>query len=206
MAPSTRRSHRAAQLSVLAVVAVVCTVALLLAPPAEARPTKEDLIVTMKNARDAFSNPKLNGRYKATTLFLDHIIPQMETDWNPTEGFLDEVNGKTLLMPDDVTLAAAAPDVLYDMVRPTLKPRDVESQYMPLIRANLLDGVYEEEDIKAAKVLKDANGRVVGKVEVEESSQKKVAIGNAKAKVKHPAIFRGKLGIVHGVDAVQAVS
>ncbi|CAI7773049.1 unnamed protein product [Closterium sp. NIES-53] len=149
------------QLTILA----VCTLAFLLAPVA-ARPTKGDFIAEVKKARDALNDPKLNGRHRASVTFLDNIIPQMETDWNPTDDFLDKADRKTVLIPEDLAIASAVPDALYSMMKPSVKPSEVRS-YKSLIRANILDGLYEEGDIKGAKDLKDVNGRKLDKSKLE---------------------------------------
>ncbi|CAI5494807.1 unnamed protein product [Closterium sp. Naga37s-1] len=167
-------------------VLAVCTLALLLAPAA-ARPTKGDFIAEVKKARDALNDPKLNGRHRASVTFLDNIIPQMETDWNPTDDFLDKADRKTVLIPEDVAIASAVPDALYSMIKPSVKPSEVRS-YKSLIRANILDGLYEESDIKSAKDLKDVNGRKVDK---------------SRVKIKGGKLFRGKFFILQEVDSVQ---
>ncbi|CAI7801732.1 unnamed protein product [Closterium sp. NIES-53] len=183
------------QLSVL----TLCTLALLLAPAA-ARPNKEEFIYEIKQARDALKDHKLNNKYHATRALLDHVISQLETDWNPTDDFLNKVDHKTVLVLEDRAIASAAPDVLAFMVK-----RDEVDAYSRLFRANMLDGVYEEADIANASGLKDVNGHGVNKNEMVDAKTrvKKVKIGKAKAKVKVPAIFRGRFLVIHGVDAVQ---
>ncbi|CAI5459395.1 unnamed protein product, partial [Closterium sp. Yama58-4] len=119
--------------------------ALLLAPAAAKRPTKEQLIVEFKKARDAIKNPKLNGRHRASGVFLDHLIPQLETNWNPTDAFLDSANGKTILLPEDTAIGSAGPGALYNMMKPDMKRQEVRP-YAPWIRANILNGVYADEN------------------------------------------------------------
>ncbi|CAI5518963.1 unnamed protein product [Closterium sp. Naga37s-1] len=187
----------------LSVLAAVCTLALLLASAA-ARPSKEDLINEVKAAREALNDPKLNGKYKSSGAFVDQLVPILETDWNPTDAYLANTEGKTVLLPDDTAIASAAPDAVTTFAKSKFKRGDVTS-YGNWIRANMLDGVYEEDDINNAKDLKNANGHSVGTAEILDSKtgKKKVAIGKGKAKIKTPTIFRGKIFIMHGVDAVQ---
>ncbi|CAI5463713.1 unnamed protein product [Closterium sp. Yama58-4] len=187
----------------LSVLAAVCTLTWLLASAA-ARPTKEDLINEVKAAREALNDPKLNGKYKSSGAFLDQLVPILETDWNPTDTYLANTEGKTVLLPDDTAIASAAPDAVTTFTKSKFKRSDV-TPYGNWIRANILDGVYEEDDLKTAKGLKNANGRRVDTAEVvdSKSGRKKVTIGKGKAKIKEQAIFRGKLFIIHGVDAVQ---
>ncbi|CAI5518956.1 unnamed protein product [Closterium sp. Naga37s-1] len=198
--PGLRAMGLSRQLSVLA---AVCTLAWLLAS-ATARPSKEDLINEVKAAKEAINDPKMNGRYKSSVTFLDHLVPIMETDWNPPDAYLANTEGKTVLLPDDTAIASAAPDAVTTFTKSKFKRGDV-TPYGNWIRANILDGVYEEDDLKTAKGLKNANGRSVGTEEVldSKSGRKKVTIGKGKAKIKEQAIFRGKLFIIHGVDAVQ---
>ncbi|CAI5944370.1 unnamed protein product [Closterium sp. NIES-64] len=188
----------------LSVLAAVCTLAWLLALPAAARPSKEDLINEVKAAKEAINNPKLNGRYKSSVTFLDNLVPIMETDWNPPDAYLANTEGKTVLLPDDMAIASAAPEAVTMFTKSKFKRSDV-TPYGNWIRANILDGVYEEDDLKTAKGLKNANGRRVDSAEVvdSKSGRKKVTIGKGKAKIKEQTIFRGKLFIIHGVDAVQ---
>ncbi|CAI5522769.1 unnamed protein product [Closterium sp. Naga37s-1] len=187
------------QLSVLA----LCTLASLLAPAA-ARPTKEDFIDELKKTRDALADSKLNNRYYATHTLLDHVIPQLETDWNPNEDFLNKVDKKTFMLPEDSAVASSAPDALAMMVKTGMKRGDVDP-FTKLFRAQMLDGVYEEDDIARASKLTDVNGRTVGKDEVVDAKTKakKVRIGKGKAKIKHSGIFRGRFLTIHGVDASQ---
>ncbi|CAI5495433.1 unnamed protein product [Closterium sp. Naga37s-1] len=185
------------------VLAAVCTLALLLASAA-ARPSKEDLINEVKAAREALKDPKLNGKYKGSGAMMDQLVPILETDWNPTDSYLANTEGKTVLLPDDTAIASAAPDAVTTFATSKFKRSDV-TPYGNWIRANMLDGVYEEDDLKSAQGLKNANGHKVDTAEVLDSKtgKKKVAIGKGKAKIKEPTIFRGKIFIMHGVDAVQ---
>ncbi|CAI5463722.1 unnamed protein product [Closterium sp. Yama58-4] len=187
------------QLSVLA----LCTLASLLAPAA-ARPTKEDFIDELKQTRDALEDPKLNGRYSATHTLLNHVIPQLETDWNPNEDFLNKVDHKTMMLPEDRAIATSAPDALAMMVKTGMKRGDVDP-FTKLFRAQMLDGVYEEDDLAKASDLKDVNGRSVGTDQIVDATtkSKKVALGKGKAKVKNAGIFRGRFLTIHGVDASQ---
>ncbi|CAI5944316.1 unnamed protein product [Closterium sp. NIES-64] len=187
------------QLSVLA----LCTLASLLAPAA-ARPTKEEFIDELKQTRDALADPKLNGRYHATHTLLDHVIPQLETDWNPNEDFLNKVDHKTMLLPEDGVIASKAPDALAMMVKTGMRRGEVDP-YTKLFRAQMLDGVYEEDDLAKASNLKNVNGGSVGTDQIVDATtkSKKVAIGKGKAKIKHAGIFRGKFLTIHGVDASQ---
>ncbi|CAI5944358.1 unnamed protein product [Closterium sp. NIES-64] len=187
----------------LSALTAVCTFALLLASAA-ARPSKEDLINEVKAAREALNDPKLNGKYKSSGAMMDQIVPAMENDWNPPDEYLANTEGKTVLLPDDTAIVSAAPDMVTTFTRSKLT-RDEVTPYGKWIRANILDGVYEEDDLKFAKGLKNGNGHIVDTAEVVDSKtgKKKVAIGKGKAKIKTPTIFRGKLFIIHGVDAVQ---
>ncbi|CAI5944334.1 unnamed protein product [Closterium sp. NIES-64] len=193
------------QISVLAI-----TLVLLLAPAAAARrrPSKGQLIAEVKKARDALKNPKLNGRYRASSVLLDRLIPQLETNWNPTDAFLASADGKTVLLPEDSAIKSAAPNAIYNMVKPDLKRQELRS-YASWIRSNILDGVLpEEKDIATAKVLRDDNGRKVDTaVTVTPNGLggwiKKIRIGKGKAKIKHPKLFKGRFFVIHGVDGVQ---
>ncbi|CAI7880897.1 unnamed protein product [Closterium sp. NIES-54] len=128
------------QLSVLA----LCTLTSLLAPAA-ARPTKEDFIDELKKTRDALADSKLNNRYHATHTLLDHVIPQLETDWNPNEDFLNKVDHKTFMLPEDTAIATKAPDALAMMVKSGMRRGEVDP-FTKLFRAQMLDGVYDSED------------------------------------------------------------
>ncbi|CAI5457451.1 unnamed protein product [Closterium sp. Yama58-4] len=206
------------KLSVLA----LCALASLLVPAA-ALPTKEDFIDELKLTRDALSDSQLNNRYDATRTLLDHVIPQLETDWNPNDDFLKKVDHKTFMLPEDRAIATSAPDALAMMVNTGLKRGDVDP-FTKLFRAQMLDGVYpEEDDIAKASTLKDVNGRTVSKEEVVDTTtqvnamnigfgknkfkigkgKKRVRIGKGKAKIKVPGIFRGRFLTIHGVDASQ---
>ncbi|CAI5457694.1 unnamed protein product [Closterium sp. Yama58-4] len=187
------------QISVLA----LCTLASLLAPAA-ARPTKEEFIDELKKTRDALADSKLNNRYYATHTLLDHVIPQLATDWNPNEDFLNKVDHKTFMLPEDNAIASSAPDALAMMVKTGMKRGDVDP-FTKLFRAQMLDGVYEEDDLAKASKLTDVNGRSVGKDEIvdEKTKVKKVRIGKGKAKIKNSGIFRGRFLTIHGVDASQ---
>ncbi|CAI5463724.1 unnamed protein product, partial [Closterium sp. Yama58-4] len=185
------------QLSVL----TLCSLASLLTPAA-ARPTKEDFIDELKKTRDALEDSKLNGRYSATHTLLNHVIPQLETDWNPNEDFLNKVDHKTFMLPEDRAIASSAPDALAMMVKTGLKRGDVDP-FTKLFRAQMLDAVYEEDDL--AKASEDVNGRSVGTDQIVDATtkSKKVAIGKGKAKVKNAGIFRERFLTIHGVDASQ---
>ncbi|CAI5497514.1 unnamed protein product [Closterium sp. NIES-64] len=180
------------------------TLALLLAPAAAARPSKEDLIAEVKNVRVALDDPELSSQYRASAMFLDTLIPQLETNWNPTDDFLASTEGKTVLLPDDNAIASAAPGALADLMNPSL-PRQKVRSYASMIRANLLNGVYDEDGIKKAKVLTDGNGRKVFKAfQLDRLTKKwKPFIGKKKAKIKRSKLFRGKLFVIHGVDKMQ---
>ncbi|CAI5492976.1 unnamed protein product [Closterium sp. Naga37s-1] len=189
------------QLSVLA----LCTLTSLLAPAA-ARPTKEDFIDELKKTRDALADSKLNNRYHATHTLLDHVIPQLETDWNPNEDFLNKVDHKTFMLPEDTAIATKAPDALAMMVKSGMRRGEVDP-FTKLFRAQMLDGVYDsEDDLAKASVLKDVNGRSVGKNEIVDATtkSKKVAIGKGRAKIKNARLFRGTFLTIHGVDASQS--
>ncbi|CAI7804428.1 unnamed protein product [Closterium sp. NIES-53] len=179
-------------------------VALLLAPAAAGRPSKEDLIAEVKNVRASLADPELSSQYRASAMFLDTLIPQLETNWNPTDDFLASANGKTVLLPDDNAIASAAPGALADLMNPSLKRQKVR-HYASMIRANLLDGVYDEDGISKAKVLKDGNGRKVFKaLGLDRITKKwKPFLGKKKAKIKRSKLFKGRLFIVHGVDKMQ---
>ncbi|CAI5459359.1 unnamed protein product [Closterium sp. Yama58-4] len=130
--------------------------ALLLAPAAAGRPTKEEVIAEVKNVRVTLDDPELSSQYRASAVFLDTLIPQLETNWNPTDDFLASTEGKTILLPDDNAIASAAPGALADLMNPSL-PRQKVRSYVSMIRANMLNGVYDEDGIKKAKVLTDGN-------------------------------------------------
>ncbi|CAI5518961.1 unnamed protein product [Closterium sp. Naga37s-1] len=153
MGPMTGPSR---QLSVLA---VACTIALLLASAA-ARPSKEDLINEVKAAREALNDPKLNGKYKGSGAMMDRILPTLENDWNPPDDYLANTEGKTVLLPDDTAIVSAAPDMVTTFTKSKLT-RDEVTPYGNWIRTNILNGVYEEDGLKLAKDLKNENGRSV---------------------------------------------
>ncbi|CAI5944340.1 unnamed protein product [Closterium sp. NIES-64] len=189
------------QLSFLA----IWTLALLLAPAAAKRPSKEQLIAEVKNVRAALKDPKLSTQYRASGMFLDTLIPQLENNWNPTDAFLASAVGKTVLLPEDTAIGSAAPGALYDMMKPGLKRQEVRG-YASMIRSNLLAGVYDENGISNAKVLKDGNGRQVPKavtVNGVKGRKGKPLIGKGKARIKNSNLYKGKFFIIHGVDAVQ---
>ncbi|CAI6001448.1 unnamed protein product [Closterium sp. NIES-65] len=132
------------------------------------------------------------------------MSPFSWTDWNPPDDYLANTERKTVLLPDDTVIASAAPDAVTTFAKSKFQRNDV-TPYGKWIRANILDGVYEEDDLANTKGLKNANGHIVDAAEIldAKTGKKKVALGKGKAKIKTPAIFRGKLFIIHGVDAVQ---
>ncbi|CAI7849202.1 unnamed protein product [Closterium sp. NIES-54] len=105
--------------------AFAIALALLLSIAAARRPSKEQLIAEVKNVRAALKDPKLSTRYRASGMFLDTLIPQLESNWNPTDEFLASADGKTVLLPEDTAIGSAAPGALYDMMKPGLKRKEV---------------------------------------------------------------------------------
>ncbi|CAI5463720.1 unnamed protein product [Closterium sp. Yama58-4] len=134
------------------------------------------------------------------------LLRDAETDWNPTDDYLAKTEGKTVLLPEDAVIASVVPDaVTSTLTTPKPQPSDV-IPYGNWIRANMLDGVfYQEQDIKSAPQLKNANGNSMNRTEVFDTrtGTMKVAIGKARATIRVPTIFRGNIFIMHGVDAVQ---
>ncbi|CAI5979422.1 unnamed protein product [Closterium sp. NIES-64] len=73
------------------------------------------------------------------------------------------------MLPEDRAIASSAPDALAMMVKTGLKRGEVDP-FTKLFRAQMLDGVYEEDDIAKASNLKDVNGRSVGKEEIVDAT------------------------------------
>ncbi|GJP83887.1 hypothetical protein CLOP_g13988 [Closterium sp. NIES-67] len=61
----------------LAILGICALVAVLVAPAAAKRPSKEEVIAEVKSARDALKNPAISSKYRITTTFLDHFIPKL---------------------------------------------------------------------------------------------------------------------------------
>ncbi|CAI5930270.1 unnamed protein product [Closterium sp. NIES-65] len=89
------------------------------------------------------------------------------------------------MLPEDRAIASSAPDALAMMVKTGLKRGEVDP-FTKLFRAQMLDGVYEEDDIAKASNLKDVNGRSVGKEEIVDATTQVNAmqIGKGKNKMK----------------------
>ncbi|GJP86147.1 hypothetical protein CLOP_g16210 [Closterium sp. NIES-67] len=88
----------------LAILGICALIAVLVAPAAAKRPSKEEVIAEVKSARDALKNPAISSKYRITTTFLDHFIPKLESDWNPTDETLGKLDRKAMLFPADDAL------------------------------------------------------------------------------------------------------
>ncbi|GJP45095.1 hypothetical protein CLOM_g4493 [Closterium sp. NIES-68] len=192
----------------LAILGICALVAVLVAPAAAKRPSKEEVIAEVKSARDALKNPAISSKYRITTTFLDHFIPKLESDWNPTDETLGKLDLKAMLFPaDDALLTSdSAGAGVSMMLNPNADLEDAKG-YWNWLRANMVDGLYSEQEMSDARELKDVNGRKMGKSEDAAANLRggrKMRFGKANAQINDPEIFKGKFLIVHGVDALQS--
>ncbi|GJP37252.1 hypothetical protein CLOM_g21681, partial [Closterium sp. NIES-68] len=90
----------------------------------------------------------------------------LESDWNPTDETLGKLDRKAMLFPaDDALLTSdSAGAGVSMMLNPNADLEDAKG-YWNWLRANMVDGLYSEQEMSDARELKDVNGRKMSKSE-----------------------------------------